>query len=134
MSDLAATNCGGGCGWAPCCIYSFSFLSVPLLSRKYSIVSSFSRWVFTESKCSFHLLCYPAEWDNRFNIYVMLPDDLFHPTHVIPAVELITTSVKSSHHGISHMLMKLSAVVIKVLVFLFCRAYAGVKVRNMLAL
>lgn len=40
----------------------------------------------------------------------MRSDVLFHPYHVIPAVELIAALCKSSDHGVAHVLMELHAV------------------------
>ena len=60
----------------------------------------------------------------------MIPDQFFHPDHVIPTVILIAAFFESSHQPVAEMGMEIHAVVVKVFVILFGNADTGFHIED----
>ena len=64
----------------------------------------------------------------------MIPDDHFHPDHIVPAIEFIAAFVECPDFSEAHVRVELFAVPRQVLVFLDGIADAGVEIGNAPAL
>ena len=64
----------------------------------------------------------------------MLPDNLFHVYHIIPAVELVAAVVKVRTDFKSHMLMETDTCLSEIFIFIFNVCDAGIEVGYILLL
>ena len=75
---------------------------------------------------------YIPEFSDLRLICQMLSNLFFHPDHVVPRAEFVSTLIKFTNETIAHVCMELDAVVIEVRVFCWCAGNTCIHIENAL--